>query len=482
MTHRFAKRIGRLAVLLGGLGVSAGAAAACAGYSTCPRVNYVAVAGSAAAQAMTARLDATRDAATRAASQVNIPFGNRTALLGQAIVFDRGLSVNGRQACASCHLPEAGFGGGLAAYAPAAGVVPGAVLPRAAARAPQSLAYAAFAPLLGYDSARDTFVGGAFRDLRATGALTGNPAGDQAMVPFTGPLEMALPDPACAVWRLSRAPYAAVFSLVWGAESFAIAWPGDTARVCATPAGGTVTPRLALGAGDRARATTAMNFLAQTILAFEASSLASPFSSKYDAFVAGQASLTPAEQTGLFLFSNRGRCAACHAVTGERPLFTDFSAANLGVPANPALPFLTENVADARGLVANPAGRAYRDPGLGAVLAKSPRAAWRALAPRFKGAFQTPTLRNVAAGAGAGGRRYMHNGVFGTLKMVVHFYNTRDTLPRCAGTAGMGVSCWPAPEVAANVTGGNVGKLGLSAAEEDAIVAFLGALTDGYVP
>jgi cytochrome c peroxidase len=62
----------------------------------------------------------------------------------------------------------------------------------------------------------------------------------------------------------------------------------------------------------------------------------------------------------------------------------------------------------------------------------------------------------------------MHNGCFKSLKDVVHFYNTRDV-------AGAG---WPAPEVAANLNTTELGDLGLTGDEEDAIVAFMQALTD----
>jgi len=65
---------------------------------------------------------------------------------------------------------------------------------------------------------------------------------------------------------------------------------------------------------------------------------------------------------------------------------------------------------------------------------------------------------------------YGHNGYFQTLKEIVHFYNTRDV-------PGAG---WPEPEVAANVDTMNMGDLGLTDAEEDAIVAFLEALSDGW--
>jgi len=37
---------------------------------------------------------------------------------------------------------------------------------------------------------------------------------------------------------------------------------------------------------------------------------------------------------------------------GEDPLFTDFTASNIGTPANPRLPFYRENRPDALGYVA----------------------------------------------------------------------------------------------------------------------------------
>jgi hypothetical protein len=42
--------------------------------------------------------------------------------------------------------------------------------------------------------------------------------------------------------------------------------------------------------------------------------------------------------------------------------------------------------------------------------------------------------------------------------------------------------CWPAPEVTANVNKEELGNLGLSQAEENAIVVFMETLSDGYVP
>ena len=66
------------------------------------------------------------------------------------------------------------------------------------------------------------------------------------------------------------------------------------------------------------------------------------------------------------------------------------------------------------------------------------------------------------------------------LKEVVHFYNTRDALPRCKqGDPSEKVSCWPAPEISENLSK-KLGNLGLTDREEDQIVAFLKTLTDGY--
>src|SRR6185436_3822103 len=66
-------------------------------------------------------------------------------------------------------------------------------------------------------------------------------------------------------------------------------------------------------------------------------------SSKYDAFLRGQATLTDQELRGLALFNapDKGNCAACHPSArgsdGAPPLLTDFTYDNLGVPRNPAI-------------------------------------------------------------------------------------------------------------------------------------------------
>jgi cytochrome c peroxidase len=101
---------------------------------------------------------------------------------------------------------------------------------------------------------------------------------------------------------------------------------------------------------------------------------------------------------------------------------------------------------------------------------------------RNNGRFQVPTLRNVDQRPYPEFvKAYGHNGYFKSLKEIVHFYNSRDLLPRCkAGDTGEKISCWPPPETTVNMNTKTVGHLGLTGDEEDALVAFLKTLTDGY--
>jgi cytochrome c peroxidase len=112
--------------------------------------------------------------------------------------------------------------------------------------------------------------------------------------------------------------------------------------------------------------------------------------------------------------------------------------------------------------------------------ARDPR--WVAHAAENMGRFQVPTLRNVDKRPDPNFiKAYGHNGYFKSLKGIVHFYNTRDVLRHChPNDPGEGTSCWPAPETTANMNTRFIGNLGLTDAEEDAIVVFLGTLSDGW--
>ena len=67
--------------------------------------------------------------------------------------------------------------------------------------------------------------------------------------------------------------------------------------------------------------------------------------------------------------------------------------------------------------------------------------------------------------------------IVGDIKEIVHFYNTRD-IPG----AIQGGNDWPEPEYPDTVNMDELGSLGLSDKDEDAIVAFMKTLTDHYRP
>src|SRR5437660_2432652 len=273
-------------------------------------------------------------------------------------------------------------------------------------------------------------------------------------------------------------------------------WPGDVEQACARPGpppAGEPMP-VHLNPIDRGRVGTTFDQMAQSIAGYEASAEVTPFTSKFDAVLAGKTQFTTQEKAGYDLFRGKAQCNACHrdGGPGEDPLFTDFTASNIGTPANPRLPYYAENRPDALGYVANPAGSSFVDGGVGSFLTKGhllsqPSAVdqrWLKLAPGNKGRFQVPTLRNVDKRPDPGFvKAYGHNGYFTSLKAIVHFYNTRDVLPRCRShDVGESTTCWPAPESTDNMNMSRVGRLSLSDAEEDAIVSFMQTLTDGFRP
>ena len=415
-------------------------------------------------------------------------------LLGKAMLYDKELSVKRNEACAFCHMPETGFTGPVSELNRTTGSYPGSVRTRFSNRKPQSHAYAPLSPVLHYNPGQDDLVGGNFWDMRATGRRLGNPAAEQAEGPPTNPVEMGLPDNACAVYRASQRPYRALFEQVWGPQAFAIQWPADVDQVCNRPGPPPANdPRpVHLSDVDRGRVAATYDQMAQSIAGYEASAEVTPLTSKFDAVLAGKAQFTPQEQMGYDLFRGKARCNECHrdGGPGEDPVFTDFTASNIGTPANRRLPYYVEQRPDEMGYAANPAGLSYVDPGVAGFLRQyqllsqpsSVDSRWIPLIPHTQARFQVPTLRNVDKRPYPDFvKAYSHNGYFKSLKSIVHFYNTRDVLARCEpNDPGEGTKCWPAPESTDNMNTKFVGRLGLSDAEEDALVSFMQTLTDGY--
>ncbi len=351
------------------------------------------------------------DAVTEPGQELSI----EKSAVGKLLYFDTNLSDPPGQSCASCHSPDTGFAEPHLGFPTSQGANPHLFGNRNSPTA----AYAAFSPDFHYDDAEGLYVGGQFWDGRAVDLVA------QAQGPFLNPLEMAMANEAAAIDVVRSSEYAPLFELIYG-ETI---WDDVTA---------------------------AYEAVADAVAAFEQSAEVNRFSSKFDAHLAGTATLTAQEQRGLDLFEDesKGNCAACHTsqagADGEAPLFTDFTYDNLGTPPNPENPFYgmpSEH---------NPDGAGFVDLGLGGELGEAAE----------NGKFKVPTLRNIALTA-----PYMHNGVFSTLQEVVDFYNTRDT-----------VTTWGDPEVADNVNTDELGDLGLTPEEVDDIVAFMLTLSDGWAP
>lgn len=361
--------------------------------------------------------------------------------LGKNIFFDK-ISEPGSMACADCHDPKVGFTGPTPGVNLRTAIYRGAVPQRFGNRKPPSAAYATFSPVFHYDATEELFIGGNFWDGRATGDMLGNPARDQALGPFLNPVEQNVASKEAVLTIIAESKYASLWEDAWGEPI------------------GTETPVDIDANYDR---------IGLSIAAYEASNEVNSFSSKFDMYLAGQVELTAEEARGLELFNGKGMCNLCHPSEGDAPLFTDFTFDNLGVPKNPDNPFYDmDNVFFDDGSPINPDGAAWVDPGLGGFLEGAGYPA--DVVEGNLGKHKVPTLRNVGkAPSDAFLKAYMHNGVFKSLKEVVHFYNTRD------------VESWPPPEVAANVNTDELGDLGLTDEEEDAIVAFMMTLSDGYV-
>ncbi len=394
------------------------------------------------------------------------------AQLGQKIFADKALSASGQQSCSSCHVAASAF----AEDATASGVDHGSPVPLGGLamnltgfRNTPSLMYAALTPAFSVGSDGGP-VGGFFRDGRA------KTLADQAVLPFTTSFEMANADAAAVVTLLKTRPYLADFAALYGSA------------VLDDP-------------------TTALARMGQALAAFETEDPGfAPFSSKYDYFLKGQATLTAQEQRGLGLFNDatKGNCGACHPSTSADgktpPMFTDYSYDNLGVPRNGLIPANGPSAPSYTPANSTDGVQTYYDLGVCGP--------FREQALNFFsicGKFKVPTLRNIAATA-----PYFHNGRFTTLVDAIGFYVRRDTNPEeWYPTADDGsvtkFDDLPAVYggqfvVQAGVVGSDKGYLGnvntleipynrligdapaLSVDDINDVITFLCTLTDGYDP
>jgi len=449
-------------------------------------------------------------------------------ILGGLLNYDLNMSPFKNEACASCHMPYAGFSGPIPSVNLTMIAYPGSSHYRAGKRTAQRYTYSPHFPVLNYNTSQAAFFGGNFWDARSTGYKLQSADAEQAQHPPVDTQEMALPDTACVAYRISQAKYRSLFETVWG-DSLNIAWPPNTESICATPGGasefGTSATPIMLSADDRTKANNIYDHWGQSISFLESSDDISPFTSKFDAFLKGNYTMTSDEMAGYNLFRGKANCNSCHldgrstaptppppqgtapnsvdtgAAASTAPLFTCFGYSNLGLPKNPRDAFYYQTTPDSFGFTANPAGFTYTDFGLGTFLRSgfgsgpNPNSAWTQYAATSDGQMQTSTARDVAlvppqcptteAPGPYFQKEFFHNGYIKSLKQLVHFYNTRDVYPypvesgECPAGTVEKVTCWPAPEVSQNQDM-TIGNLQLTDTEENQIVAFLQTLNDGY--
>lgn len=361
--------------------------------------------------------------------------------LGQKLFHDPALSASGHQACASCH-------DDAHAFAPANGQAVqygGTDLLQMGHRAVPSLKYLQSVPQFtehffdSEDEADESIDNG------PTGGLTwdgrANSLAEQATIPLLSPFEMGNKTHQDVVQRALKAGY--------GPELQAL-----TAFV---------------------KTTSLFTVLTKALETYQQEwRIFYPYSSKYDAYLAGKTPLTPQEQLGLKLFEDpqKGNCASCHLSQPGHdltpPQFTDYGLIALAVPRNKELPYNADPTRYDLGLC-------------------GPDRTDMAGHKEYCGLFRTPTLRNVATR-----KVFFHNGVYKSLKDAVAFYVLRDTQPERVYSktqAGQVIRYDDLPEAYhANINmeapfGPKANnKPVLSDREIDAIVAFLNTLTDGYRP
>jgi len=370
-------------------------------------------------------------APTSAAPSPEASEAARRATLGKTLFVDANLSDPPGTSCAACHDPARAFAGN---HGSSIGVALGSRPGHFAKRNTPSLLYLRFvrkfrlhweedAPLV------DAY-GGFFWDGRTDSIV------DLTRQPLLNPQEMNAGDGRRVASVIAASAYA---------PEFRTAFPG---------------------ALDDPDAT--LKAVGEAVSAYLLGDEMAPFSSRYDDFVRGRGQLTATEAAGLKLFkdSAKGGCSGCHKMNDrssdpKASPFTDYGFDAVGAPRNRALPATRD--------------AAYFDLGL----CERQGGDYQKNTAEFCGRFRTPSLRNVAVR-----QAFMHNGVFSKLRDVVAFYASRSTNPERWYAHGPVFDDLPA-KYRDNV---NVDKApynrhrgeapALDDGEIDAIVAFLGALTD----
>jgi cytochrome c peroxidase len=343
----------------------------------------------------------------------------RAAALGQRLFFDQRLSGNGQVACASCHLPDKLFQDGTP-LAKGVGTTD---------RRTMSIIGSARSAWQFWDGRKDSLW-------------------SQAL----GPLESAVEHGG------NRTQYVHLLAREYRAEYEALFGKLPALSHLPQQAGPVADPQAraaweALPAAERDQVSGVFANLGKAIAAYERR--IEPGPSRFDAYVEAaargddarmDATLTRDEIAGLKLFLGKGQCLQCHG----GPLFTNNAFHNTGVPAAAGLPADTGRLAGAKKVRDDEFNCLGRFSDARPEQCGETRFLVEDSAHQLR-QFRVPSLRNVAERA-----PYMHAGQFATLREVVEHYNRAPAAP--AGHS-------------------ELKPLGLSAAEVDQLVAFLGTLS-----
>ncbi|AXX86536.1 diheme cytochrome c peroxidase [Malaciobacter marinus] len=337
--------------------------------------------------------------------------------LGKILFFDKNLSKNRTQNCATCHNPERGFAddrdNGVGKMASL-----GDDNKSLGDRQAPTASYAMFSPVFHYDKKNKKYKGGQFWDGRE-GTLAGQAGG-----PPLNPVEMGMPSKEAVVNRLKENEYYIQrFKEIYGEDIFK----------------------------SNEKAFFAMTEL---IEAFEMTKEFAPFDSKYDRYLKGEYDLTVLEDLGrsIFFSNNNNSCANCHVLKGEDKkgeTFTNYEYHNIGTPINHELRAKNGTTSIDNGLLNNPA----------------------VTDEKHKGKYKVPTLRNVAVTG-----PYMHNGVFKDLRTVVEFYDKYNNKDRKINPETG--KPWQDPEVEETISLEDLKANKLIDRKVEALVAFMKLLTD----
>ena len=339
--------------------------------------------------------------------------------LGEMLFFDKSLSLNKTQSCATCHNPDHAFIDDRDNALDSAVSLGDDGVSLGDRNAP-TISYAKFSPTFHFDNSLKEYIGGQFFDGRAEDLKA------QAKAPPLNPVEMGMPDIQSLVARIKQnGKYVEMFKTIFAEDIF-----------------------------DDANKT--YDAMAQSIAEFEKTEQFAPFDSKYDKYLKGEYKLTPKQKLGMDLFFANGatNCIRCHTLKKKGEQYEPFSGYgyhNIGTPVNKKVRYANSLPLDFidHGLLANPLVKDTAE----------------------DGKFKVPTLRNIAVTA-----PYMHNGIFKNLRTVLEFYDHFNN-PKREINPETGKP-WGEPEVNATVNREDLRMQILTDEKIDALIAFLKLLTD----